>query len=101
MSKRSKACKISKKVKKIVYERDKGRCIICNKPGMPNSHFISRAHGGLGIEENITTMCMKCHDAYDNGKDYEYKQYIKKKTEQYLKSKYDEWDKEKLIYKKY
>ena len=49
MSKRSKACDISPKVRQIVYDRDGGCCIICGKQGIPNAHYISRAHGGLGV----------------------------------------------------
>lgn len=44
MNKRSKACDISQKVKKKVWERDNHRCIICGSPyAMPNAHYISRA----------------------------------------------------------
>ena len=64
-SKRAKACDISKKVKDRVWERDGGRCIICGSPyAMPNSHYIRRSQGGLGIEENIVTMCLCCHNMY-------------------------------------
>ncbi len=51
MSKRSKACDISPKVKKKVWERDNHCCIICGSPyAMPNAHYIARSQGGLGIE---------------------------------------------------
>ena len=66
---RTKATDISPKVKAIVWERDNKCCIICGKLGSPNSHYISRAKGGLGIEQNIVTMCIHCHNAYDNGYD--------------------------------
>lgn len=97
-SKRAKACDIPKKVKDIVWERDNHCCIICgSNQAMPNSHFIRRSQGGLGIEENIVTMCMRCHSMYD--------QYIDRTAmetfvENYLRSKYPDWDKEKLFYKK-
>ena len=65
-SERTKACDISQKVKFAVWMRDGERCIICGSHrAMPNSHYIKRSQGGLGIEENITTMCLKCHDAFD------------------------------------
>ena len=35
--------------------------------GEPNMHYISRAQGGLGIEENVVTGCQECHHEYDNG----------------------------------
>ena len=105
-SKRSKATDIPMSVKKTVWKRDKGRCVVCgnNYNVMPNAHYISRAKGGLGIEENIVTLCTnftenKCHDRYDNGTDEE-KRKIGEKIEKYLKEKYPNWDKEKLIYKK-
>jgi len=100
-SKRSKACDISQKTKKIVFARDGGACIICGKSGLPNSHYISRAKGGLGIEQNVVTMCIVCHDAYDNGKDAELRDYIKNKTKEYLQLLYKDWNEDNLIYKKY
>lgn len=102
MSKRSKACDIPQKVKKIVWERDNHCCIICGSPyAMPNSHYITRAQGGLGIPENVVTMCWNCHNAYDNGNNTEIKEYIKNKIERHLSSLYKDWNKENLIYKKY
>ena len=98
-SKRAKACDITKKVKDRVWERDNHQCIICGSGyGMPNSHFIRRSQGGLGIEENIVTMCFRCHRMYDQGAD---RKAIGEFTENYLKSKYPNWDKSKLIYKKW
>ena len=97
-SKRAKACDITKKVKDIVWERDNHQCIICGSCyAMPNSHYIRRSQGGLGIEENIVTMCNRCHMAYDQGDE---RQAIATYTERYLRSKYPDWNKEKLIYKK-
>ena len=98
-SKRAKACDIPKKVKDRVWERDGQKCIICgNRQAMPNSHFIRRSQGGLGIEENIVTMCMACHRMYDQGID---RRAIEAYTENYLKSLYPNWSREKLIYKKW
>ena len=97
-TKRAKACDITKKVKDIVWERDGHRCIICGSPyAMPNSHFIRRSRGGLGIEENIVTMCQRCHMMYDQG---DGTQQIATYTVRYLRSKYPDWNPEKLIYKK-
>ena len=97
-SKRAKACDIPKKVKDRVWERDGQRCIICGSPyAMPNSHYIRRSQGGLGIEENIVTMCQDCHRMYDQGPQ---RQQIATYTERYLRSKYTDWNPEKLIYKK-
>ena len=99
MSKRSKACDITKKVKDIVWERDEHKCIICGSyQAMPNAHYIARSHGGLGIPQNIVTLCLQCHFDYDNGK---YHKEYKKLIQSHLRAIYgDEWNEEKLIYKK-
>lgn len=98
-SKRSKACDISQKVKQTVWERDNHCCIVCGNPyAMPNAHYISRAHGGLGIEQNIVTLCQNCHFAYDNSAQ---RPYLKKYIKEYLQKVYgEEWKEENLIYKK-
>lgn len=99
-SKRSKATDISQKVKLRVWERDKEECIICKShKAMPNAHYISRAKGGLGIEENVVTLCLSCHHEYDNGsKRREYEKLI----QEYLKDYYgEEWKEEDLVYNKW
>lgn len=105
-SSRTKACDIPKRVKDAVWERDGGRCIICGNAFnvMPNAHYISRSAGGLGIEENIVTLCTnftenQCHYKYDNGKKGE-REAMGKKIQKYLRSKYKDWDEDKLIYHK-
>ena len=101
MSKRSKACDIPMSVKKKVWERDHHFCIYCGSPyAMPNAHYISRAHSGLGIEQNIVTLCQNCHHNFDNGKDKDLKEAIRAKIEAYLRSKYENWDNYTLTYKK-
>ena len=97
-SRRSKATDISQKVKNEVKERDKGTCIICGSPGLSNSHYIRRSQGGLGIPENVVTMCFNCHNAYDNGNKREE---IADKTRKYLMSIYDNWNEENLIFNKW
>lgn len=97
-SKRSRATDISMKVKNEVYERDRGLCIICGRQGLPNSHYIRRSKGGLGIPENVVTMCIGCHNAYDNGTKREE---IEKKTKEYLMSIYENWNEKNLIYNKW
>ena len=102
MSKRSKACDITPKVKEIVWNRDNNKCIYCGKyvpKACANAHFIKRSQGGLGIPENVVTLCSKCHYEEDFGQNTQlYEDYI----ENYLKDYYGEsWSKEKLIYKKY
>jgi 5-methylcytosine-specific restriction endonuclease McrA len=97
-SKRSKACDISQAVKMKVWERDNQQCIICHsRTAMPNAHYIPRSQGGLGVEQNIVTLCQTCHhNYYQTDQRPIYKEYIKN----YLKSKYADWSEENLIYKK-
>lgn len=66
---------------------------------MPNAHYISRAKGGLGIEENIVTLCIKCHNWYDFGTREEGEK-IGKFLKTYLRYKYPDWDETMLVYKK-
>lgn len=99
MSKMSKACDISPKVKRKVWGRDRHCCIICGSPhAMPNAHYIPRSSGGLGIEQNIVTLCLQCHHDYDNGgKREEHGKMIR----DYLSRHYRNWNEKDLIYDKY
>ena len=108
MKKRTKALEIPMKVKKAVAERDScdGHpcCIWCGTPAptenplaFSNAHYISRGQSGLGIEENILTLCPGCHREYDNTTEREVMKGVFKK---YLKTKYSHWNEENLIYKK-
>lgn len=99
MHKSTKACSISERVKRRVWERDGGKCVICGSShtASPCAHYIPRSHLGLGIEENIVTLCMACHCDYDNSvKRPYYRQLIR----QYLKMRYKNWDESKLYYHK-
>ena len=99
-SKRSKACDIQKSVKEAVWKRDGGLCVICGSwKASPNAHYISRSHGGLGIEQNIVTLCRVCHDLYDNG-GKNYRQSYGKAIKTYLQGQYADWCEDKLKYKK-
>lgn len=106
-SKRSKATDIPMSVKKKVFERDNGRCVVCgnNYNVMPNAHILSRVHGGKGIETNVVTLCTlltenKCHHKFDNGTKEE-RQQIYNKIESYMKSIYGSgWNINDQKYKK-
>lgn len=96
---RTKQLDISKKVKDTVWKRDGCACILCGNPeAMPNAHYIPRSHSGLGIEENIVTLCMQCHYDYDHtvrrGE-------IRERIRDYLAGIYPDWDEEALYFKKY
>lgn len=95
---RTKALDIPAKVKDRVWERDNHCCILCGNPqAAPNAHFIARSHGGLGIEQNIVTLCAKCHRDYDQTAD---RQYLRTELRRYLSRKYPDWKEEDLIYRK-
>ena len=97
-SKRSKACDISQKVKNIVWERDGKYCVNCgNSEAMPNAHYIPRSQGGLGIEENVLTLCNKCHALYDQSSQ---RNEMRNKFKNYFKLLYPDWDESKLTYHK-
>lgn len=105
-SKRTKALEIPIEVKRKVAERDSvdgwACCIWCGKPApthnplaFSNAHFLSRGQGGLGIEENILTLCWECHLQYDQSK---HREEMREFFEFYLKTKYPDWDDENLKY---
>lgn len=99
--KQTKATSIPAYVKVEVFSRDRGRCVYCGSPyGQPNAHFIPRSKGGLGIPENILTLCLECHHRFDFGRRQE-REGMKKFFAEYLQSKYPDWDETKLIYHKY
>lgn len=108
MHKETKATSIPKEVKKSVFARDSGRCIICGKPGMPHCHVIRRSAGGRGIEQNIVTLCDRCHFAFDEGlhmKSMEHlgfhsRQEIKEFIYSYMEHFYPGWTPESGIYHK-
>lgn len=98
-SKRAKALAIDTKTKRLVHDRDGGLCVNCRRPGSPEAHYIPRSMGGLGCEENILTLCRKCHDIFDNGC-REVREEMRGRFAAYLASFYDGWDEENLIYRK-
>lgn len=99
---------IPAKVKHAVAIRDEVDglpcCLICGTPAPPSAytafscaHYIPRSAGGKGVEENVVTLCPRCHSMYDQGID---RKNTKIFLANYLKSKYHDWDENKLIYKK-
>lgn len=98
MSKRSKACDIPKEVRIEVYQRDKC-CIICGSTYMLTvAHLVSRAQSGLGIKENVVTLCNLCHHEMDNGKNTIE---VTKKVREYLERLYPEFTDEMRKYNKW
>jgi len=103
-SRRAKAVAIPTKVKKRVAERDEidgwTCCVNCGSPnGLPEAHYIARSDGGLGIEQNIVTLCRDCHNKFDFGRREERIE-IGNHIKEYFMSIYPDWNEEDLIYKK-
>lgn len=87
--------------------RDGGRCVVCGNTHnvMPNAHYIPRSKGGLGIAENIVTLCTEltenqCHRRFDFGTAEERKA-IGGMIKRYLQAHYPDWKEEELVYRKY
>jgi 5-methylcytosine-specific restriction endonuclease McrA len=98
MSNRTKATSIPKKVREEVYKRDKG-CIICGSiHNLTIAHFISRAKSGMGVKENLVTLCIFCHHEMDNGKN---SLEIKARVKKYLDNLYPDFTDEMRIYDKW
>lgn len=101
------ALKINNDTYNKVLERDNGDCILCQlygkhknrveaeKTGFPIllecHHFIPRSQLGMGIEQNLVMICKWHHIEETKWRD---------KIENYLKSKYANWNKEELKFKK-
>ena len=108
MHRSTKSTAIQKGVKETVFLRDDCRCVLCGSPwGIPNAHVISRGQMGMGVEENIVTLCPECHRAYDQGQNIE--KFGRGTTREslqcyliaYLKQFYPNWTKEEVTYKKW
>ena len=72
--------------------------MLCGRPGLPEAHVIPRSQGGLGVEQNIVTLCRACHRKYD---ETEYRDQIREILVAHLESIYGEWSEEELIHRKY
>ena len=107
-SKRAKALFPTKEAKDAVWERDHGRCVWCTLhperrtgyPAYPEAHFISRSKSGLGIEQNLLTLCRPHHDEFDHSM-RTHREEMRAEFAEYLKSNYPDWDESELIYRRY
>lgn len=99
MHRETKATAIPVEVKRVVFARDRRRCVICGSfTGGPHCHFIRRSQGGLGIAENIWTGCEACHRAFDSeGPDGP----LHAEVAEHFRTCYPGWDGMEKIYKKY
>lgn len=108
MNKRTQALSIPQEVKEAVAERDSFDgwpcCLLCGTPAPVTNrlafscaHYINRAQGGLGREDNILTLCPVCHRRYDQTTDRaKLKPYFKR----YLIEHYPNWKETNLYFKK-
>jgi 5-methylcytosine-specific restriction endonuclease McrA len=98
MRRETKYTRIPPAVYRRVLERDSGACVLCGSYyGLECAHYIGRAHGGLGREENLVMLCGKCHKKYDHTDE---RKFIRPELREYLQGIYPEWDESKLVYKK-
>lgn len=108
MRKETKATDFTKNVKEEIAKRDSlddwPCCINCGRPAplesptaFSNAHFIGRAQGGRGIEENGLTLCPGCHRRYDQTTE---RPILREFFREYLKSKYEDWDEQNLYYRR-
>ena len=104
---RTDALGIPYRVKEAVAARDSVDgwpcCVLCGRPSPTRAplsfscaHYIARSQGGLGIEENILTLCPTCHRDYDTTG----RQQLRPILERYLREHYPGWDESKLYYTK-
>ena len=100
MTKQTKAKAITKTVKKAVWARDNGECIICHSPDAdPSCHYIRRSQGGLGIEQNIVTLCARHHLELDSPNSPA-QQALRTRVRLYLNRFYPDFSDEDRVYKK-
>ena len=98
---RKEATSISPLVRETVLNRDNKRCVICGSNFNLQLHhcFVNRSHGGLGVKENLVTLCCQCHFYADNGLPKQ-KIAVDNVIEGYMRSKYPNLDKSILRYRK-
>lgn len=100
VNRRAKALHPSESVKQAVYARDRGLCVWCGKPGLPEAHYIGRFSSGMGVEQNILTLCRECHEKYDRGP-REMRERMEQYFAEYLKACYPGWNESDLIYRRF
>jgi predicted restriction endonuclease len=113
-SKQAKAREFSKEARQEIMIRDRGTCLFCRMNyHMDDSsdtwlarnifdimHYIPRSQNGLGIAQNGVLGCRYHHEMLDNGNKGRREEMLEI-MRGYLKSKYQKWDSEKLVYSKW
>lgn len=111
---RNKLLQFDRKTQLLICERDV-TCLFCrlqyHMPNIPGNfslqmtiadimHFVNKSAGGLGIPQNGVLGCRYHHGLLDNG-NKGLREEMLQMMEEYLKSIYPEWNKEKLVVNKY
>lgn len=106
MRKDTKARDFDKDTKLAISDRDSidgwPCCVFCGAPAptqttWSNAHYISRAQGGLGIEQNGLTLCPDCHRRYDQSTA---RPEMRAFFRVYLMDAYPGWSEDALVYRK-
>lgn len=106
MRKDTKARDFDRSAKYAIAERDSidgwPCCVFCgasapSELAWSNAHYIARSQMGRGIPQNGLTLCPICHRRYDQTTD---RKQMREYFREYLKSKYENWNEEALIYRK-
>ena len=97
-SSRTKACAVLPSVREAVLERDGNVCAYCCATNwLEIAHFIRRSQGGLGIEQNLVTLCVSCHDNYDESP---MRRKMGEWVKDYLDTHYPDFDDARRYYRK-
>lgn len=105
---------IPAKVKAAVALRDTRDgyccCVVCGSHNAhPNAHIVRRSQGGMGVEQNIVSLCPECHYAFDEGiglnrlkpLGFFTKLDIEDHIVSYIKGIYPDWTREGVTYSKW
>lgn len=105
---------LTREQRKYIYKRDGYRCVVCDSTdGLQIHHFIPRGIGGQTHEENLVTLCWRCHGFAHEVNVYGYKDedtfmtyfamlhdamatYLSELYPDWPKHAYDPWDDEEL-----
>lgn len=114
MASYTKLLQFDKATREQIFERDNYSCLFCNigyhVKGQNRSelefnifdvmHFIPKSKMGLGIPQNGVTGCRYHHHLLDNG-NKGLRAEMLLIMEEYLKEHHLDWDKDKLVYRKW
>lgn len=50
------------KLRREIYERDGGQCVLCGGAGAHIHHIVFRSQGGKDEPDNLVTLCGSCHE---------------------------------------